>query len=95
MTCADCAGSSGDLVAPSPPAEEATASQDQAGQSCTSDGTGDCGVTLMLRLDSKPSDRKVKATVQCRIRKKSCPMNSSGLCTEKSGLFGSNGLMEN
>ena len=26
---------------PSPPAEQATASQDQAGQACTSDGTGD------------------------------------------------------
>jgi hypothetical protein len=35
------AGSSGDFPPPSPPAEKATASQDQARQSRTSDGTGD------------------------------------------------------
>jgi len=34
------AGSSGDLLPPSPPAEKATASQDQAGQPGTRDGTG-------------------------------------------------------
>jgi hypothetical protein len=35
------AGSSGDLLPPSPPAEKATASQDQAGQASTDDGAGD------------------------------------------------------
>src|SRR5690242_14686089 len=34
------AGSSGDLLPPSPPAEKATARQDQAGQSGTDNGTG-------------------------------------------------------
>jgi len=29
-TCADCAGSSGNLLPPSPPAEKATAHQEQA-----------------------------------------------------------------
>jgi hypothetical protein len=38
-TCADCAaGSSGDLPPPSPPAEQATARQDQARQPGTCDG---------------------------------------------------------
>ena len=37
----NCAGSSGDLLPPSPPAEKATASQDQAGQTGTGDGAGD------------------------------------------------------
>jgi hypothetical protein len=36
----DCAGSSGDLLLPSPPAEKATARQDQAGKASTSDGAG-------------------------------------------------------
>jgi len=40
-TCADCAGSSGDLLPPSPPGEKATARQDQSGQSGTDDGAGD------------------------------------------------------
>src|SRR5262245_2096185 len=31
---------SGDLLPPSPPAEKATARQDQTGKSCTGDGTG-------------------------------------------------------
>src|SRR5215831_7848162 len=61
-----CAGCSGDLPPPSPPAEEATARQDQAGQSRTGDGAGDCG----CRSDVKLGDRKVKATGQCRVRLK-------------------------
>jgi len=36
-----CVGSSGDLPPPSPPAEKATTSQDQAGKA--SDGAGDGG----------------------------------------------------
>src|SRR5262245_58787309 len=40
-TCADCAGSSGDLPPPSPPAEKTTARQDQAGKTSTGDGSGD------------------------------------------------------
>src|SRR6516164_7789829 len=40
-TCADCARCSGDLPPPSPPAEKATACQNQAGQSRTGDGAGD------------------------------------------------------
>ena len=35
-------GSSGGPFSPSPPAEKATARQDQAGQASTHDGTGDC-----------------------------------------------------
>src|SRR5262245_54546581 len=35
-----CAGSSGDLLPPSPPAEKATACQDQTGQASTCDGAG-------------------------------------------------------
>jgi len=35
-----CVGSSGDLPPPSPPAEKATTSQDQAWKASTSDGTG-------------------------------------------------------
>jgi hypothetical protein len=38
-----CAGSSGALLSPSPPAEKATARQDQAGQASTGDGGGDGG----------------------------------------------------
>jgi hypothetical protein len=38
-----CAGCSGDLLPPSPPAEEATARQDQAGQASTGDRAGDGG----------------------------------------------------
>src|SRR5262249_11419006 len=38
-TCADCAGSSGDLLPPSPPAEKTH--QDQAGEASTGDGAGD------------------------------------------------------
>jgi hypothetical protein len=38
---ANCAGCSGDLLPPSPPTEKATARQDQAGKTCTSDETGD------------------------------------------------------
>src|SRR5262249_21586829 len=37
-TCANCAGRSGDLVPSSPPAEKATARQDQARQTSTGDG---------------------------------------------------------
>src|SRR5262249_54440484 len=40
-TCADCAGSSGDLPPPSPPAEKATASEDQAWKASTGDRAGD------------------------------------------------------
>jgi hypothetical protein len=40
-TCADCAGSSGDFLPPSPPAEKATARKDQARQTGTGDGAGD------------------------------------------------------
>jgi hypothetical protein len=36
-----CAGHSAGLLPPSPPAEKADARQDQTGQSCTDDGTGD------------------------------------------------------
>jgi hypothetical protein len=36
-----CVRSSGDFLPPSPPSEEATARQDQAGQSCTGDRAGD------------------------------------------------------
>src|SRR5262245_16218868 len=39
-TCAGCVESSGNLLPPSPPAEKATASQDQAGKSGTGDGRG-------------------------------------------------------
>ena len=39
---ATCAESSGAFLPPSPPAEKATARQDQAGQASTHDGTGDC-----------------------------------------------------
>ena len=35
-----CAGCSGELLPPSPPAENATAREDEAGQASTSDGTG-------------------------------------------------------
>ena len=42
-TCACCAGSSGDLLTPSPPAEKASACHDQARQTGTNDGTGDGG----------------------------------------------------
>ena len=39
-TCAGCAaGSSGDFLTPSPPAEQATTCQYKAGQPCTGDGT--------------------------------------------------------
>src|SRR5262249_50464435 len=38
----DCAESSGDFLPPSPPAEKATARQDQGGKSCTRDGAGYC-----------------------------------------------------
>jgi hypothetical protein len=38
---AGCAGSSGDLLPPSPPAEKATARQDQTRKPSTDDGTGD------------------------------------------------------
>jgi hypothetical protein len=34
---------SGDLLPPSPPAEKTTTRQDQAGHSCTGDGTGNGG----------------------------------------------------
>jgi hypothetical protein len=37
-TCADCVESLGDLLPPSPPAEQASARQDQAGQTSTGDG---------------------------------------------------------
>src|SRR6516165_1907794 len=40
-TCANNSASSGDLLPPSPPAEKATASKDQARESCIDDGTGD------------------------------------------------------
>ena len=49
-TCAGCAGSSGDLLPPSPPAEKATACQDQAGHSSTRDGAGDA-LSLIKELD--------------------------------------------
>jgi hypothetical protein len=39
-TCANCAGRSGALLPPSPPAEKATANNDQAGQASTCDGAG-------------------------------------------------------
>ena len=35
-----CAGCSGRLLPPSPPAEQATAREDQPGEACASDGTG-------------------------------------------------------
>jgi hypothetical protein len=38
--CGLCAASSGDLLPPSPPAEKATARQDQAGKASTGDGRG-------------------------------------------------------
>jgi hypothetical protein len=37
---ADCAGSSGDLLPPSPLAEKTTARQEQAGQTSADDGAG-------------------------------------------------------
>jgi hypothetical protein len=39
-TCADCAGSSGDFLTPSPPAEKTAARQDQARQPSTNDRAG-------------------------------------------------------
>jgi hypothetical protein len=39
-TRADCAGSSGDLLPPSPLAEKTTARQEQAGQTSADDGAG-------------------------------------------------------
>src|SRR5215467_15270338 len=53
------AESSGDLPPPSPPAEQATASEDQTGQSCTGDGTG----------HALAGERKgrVKRWTRCRI----------------------------
>jgi hypothetical protein len=39
--CGGCTGCSGGLLPPSPPAEKATARQDQAGQAGTDNGTGD------------------------------------------------------
>jgi uncharacterized protein YbbK (DUF523 family) len=39
--CTDCTESSGGLPPPSPPAEKATGSQDQAWQTATDDGAGD------------------------------------------------------
>src|SRR5262249_5053937 len=41
-----CAGSSGDLLPRSPPAEKATSCQDQTGKASTSDGAGDTYVTI-------------------------------------------------
>src|SRR5262249_10333421 len=49
-----CAGSSGDLLPPSPPAEKATAREDQAGQASTGDGAGD-GVGPKRQIDVKDS----------------------------------------
>src|SRR5262245_56418746 len=54
------AGSSGDLPPPSPPADQATARQDQAGQTSTGDGTGD------------GDGRRIKANNQL-VPKTGCP----------------------
>jgi uncharacterized protein len=61
------------LTTASPPAEKATACEDQARQASARDGARDCAVMLMLRLDIKPSNRKVKATVQCGVGKENLP----------------------
>src|SRR5438067_2095500 len=58
--CANCAGCSGDLLTPSPPAEQATACQDQAGQPGTGDGAGHRGIsinTASARWSILPLDR--------------------------------------
>jgi hypothetical protein len=48
--CADAVDALGGLPPPSPPAEKATASQDQAGQSSTSDGAGASGAHRKFAL---------------------------------------------
>jgi hypothetical protein len=60
MTCADCAGSSGDLLPPSPPAEEATTRQDQARNTRTDNGAGDKGHLHVDRVIGGPRPNKWK-----------------------------------
>src|SRR5258706_3257510 len=69
-------GSSGDSLPPSPPAEKATARQDQAGQSCTGDGArdgvvrnkrGKKAVVMITAVAIRPDDlSKVIDTVNLR-----------------------------
>jgi hypothetical protein len=44
----------GDFLSPSPPAEKATARQDQTGKSCTGDGAGNGGTSIKLRNNDVP-----------------------------------------
>jgi len=61
------AGCSGAVLPPSPPAEKATARQDQAGKARTGDGTGDsscaryCGDAAATTLRDAPAEALVWA----------------------------------
>jgi hypothetical protein len=68
-------GSSGDSLPPSPPAEKATARQDQAGQSCTGDGArdgvvrnkrGKKAVVMITAVAIRPDDLSVTICVGIR-----------------------------
>jgi hypothetical protein len=61
---------SGDLLPPSPPAEKATARQDQAGKASTGDGTGDrCGRTSEDRITSCANRGRVPSYAVQRLRR--------------------------
>jgi hypothetical protein len=63
-TCADCAGSSGDLPPPSPPAEKATTCEDQTRQSCTGDGARDSSRSEIVSNRAGKSIRAAYCVIQ-------------------------------
>ena len=67
-TNAHSAGSSGDLLPPSPPAEKATARQDQAGQASTGDGAGNGREGVGERAREAPIGReRVRARLYAKV----------------------------
>jgi hypothetical protein len=66
--CVDCVGCSGDLLPPSPPAEKATARQEQAGKASTGDGGGDTTGNRRIVVGLKATPRRAVESASSIIR---------------------------
>src|ERR1700750_2654971 len=66
-TCSSCAGCSGGLLPPSPPAEKASARQDKAGKASTGDGRGNAHpATRDSVVETEPSSAAHRFT-KCNL----------------------------
>ena len=75
-----CTGSSGNLPPPSPPAEKATAREDQAGKASADDGTRDCGWHILAVREDETRGNSGGKTCNNKQRKvcKLFELNTAG-----------------